>query len=189
MRVPVWAPLLRRTVYAARLLRAVEEAHVSSLAENVALYRFHHVDASVEWIGAGLNVDFLIERVNFENVMMPRAGGGRAGTSIHQAAGAHLISAILQLRTHGDAFGKPGGASGNIPYQPVELIVGGVVAAVIDVMHVQKERHRAGGTLVHVSSGDVWVPACVYFGGMSVPSAKALVAMRMGGAAGAAGAA
>jgi hypothetical protein len=35
-------------------------------------------------------------------------------------------------------------------------------------------------------AGDVWLPACVYFAGMSVPSANAVVSILSGGAAGAA---
>ena len=45
------------------------------------------------------------------------------------------------------------------------------------------------GTLVQVIAGEVWSPACVNFGGMSVPSGHAAMDMTIGFAAGAAGAA
>src|SRR5712691_10940070 len=45
------------------------------------------------------------------------------------------------------------------------------------------------GTLVHVIAGEVCFSTCVYFTGMSEPSAQAGMFIRNGGAAGAAGAA
>jgi hypothetical protein len=32
-----------------------------------------------------------------------------------------------------------------------------------------------GGVLIHVISGEVWLPAAVYFNGMSEPSAKLVI--------------
>src|SRR5213593_4169669 len=44
------------------------------------------------------------------------------------------------------------------------------------------------GTLVHLSSGEVWSPACVYFGGITPPSGQAVVDSTIGDGRCAAGA-
>jgi hypothetical protein len=48
------------TQHFARLLRAMEEAHVNGLAEDVSLYRFQDVRASLECVRAGLDVDLRV---------------------------------------------------------------------------------------------------------------------------------
>src|ERR1700675_4302612 len=77
--------------------------------------------------------------------MVPRAGGRSAGASINLAARTDLISAVLQLRSHRNAFGKSGYGARNIPDEPMKLIVGSAHATALHVMHVQEEGHRTCG--------------------------------------------
>ena len=42
------------------LLRAVEEAHVYGLAEDVSLYRFHYDGPRLECVSPGLDIDLRV---------------------------------------------------------------------------------------------------------------------------------
>ena len=149
----VTEPIGYGSVSAFGLLRAVEEAHVYGLAEDVSLYRFHYVCASLEWVGAGLDIDLCVQGKKFKSVMVPRASGGSARTSINLAARADLIGAVLQLSTHRDTFRKSGCGARNVPDKPMKLIIGCAVAAGLHVMHVQKEGYRTRGD---VGPRDCW---------------------------------
>ena len=135
------------------LLRAVEEAHVYGLAEDVSLYRFHYVCASLECVRARLDIDLRVQSKKFKSVMVPRAIGRSARASINLAARADLIGAVLQLSSHRDTFRKSGCGARNIPDQPMKLIIRSAVATGLHVMHVQKEAHRARGD---VGPRDCW---------------------------------
>ena len=77
------------------LLRPVEKSHVHGLAENMSLDRFHDCRASFECVRPRLDIDLRVQGKKFKGVMMARAAGGRAGSSIHGAARAELIGAVL----------------------------------------------------------------------------------------------
>ncbi len=123
----------------------MEEANPGSFAKNVSLYRLHYVGASFESVGARLYIEFRIEGEQFEHVVVPWASGRRAGTAIDGAGGAELVRTVLQLRSVGDAFGKAGSHAGNIPDEPMKLIIGRFATADVHIVHMQNESHRAGG--------------------------------------------
>ena len=75
--------------------------------------------------------------------MVARASGSRPRSSINRAARAELIGAVLQLSSHRYTFWKSGCGARNIPHDPMELVVRSVIATYFQVVHVQKERHRA----------------------------------------------
>src|ERR1700692_2052901 len=127
------------------LLRAVEQTHVYGLAEDVSLYRFQYVCTRLECVRARLDIDFRVQSKKFKCVMVPRAIRRSARASIYLPAGAQLIGAVRQLRSHRDTFRKPGRGARNIPDQPMQLVIGSSVPTALHVMHVQKEAHRTRG--------------------------------------------
>src|SRR5262249_55048825 len=99
-----------------RLLRTFEQSAVDGLAEDVTRDRFHHVGPRLERVGGRLHVDFRVEGVELEHVVMARAVGGRARSAIHLTGGADLIAAVGELRSLWDAFGQAGRGGGNVPH-------------------------------------------------------------------------
>ena len=71
--------------------------HVYGLAEDVSLYRFHYVCASLECVCARLNIDFRVQSKKFKCVMVPRAIRRSARASINLPACAQLIGTVRQL--------------------------------------------------------------------------------------------
>jgi hypothetical protein len=158
-------------------LWAVKKANVYGLLKDVPLYRFHYACANFKRVSAWLDVDLRVQGKKFKGVMVPRETGWRAWTSITGPARADLIGSVLQLSARRDTFRQPRRRARNIPDKPMKLVVGPVVATNVHIMHVQKEGTVPGGVLIHVISGEVWLPAWVYFNGMSEPSAKPVMVM------------
>src|ERR1700688_934822 len=102
----------------------------------MSLDRFHDCRACFECVRSGLDIELRVQGNQLKRVMMTRAIGGRAGSSINRAARAELIGAVLWLRPRRDSFRKSGCRGRNIPHEPMKLIVQSVVAAKFEVMHV-----------------------------------------------------
>ena len=66
----------------------------------------------------------------------------------------------------------------------MHLVVGGLVARHVGVVHVQQEALVPGGVLVQFSAGDTCSPACVYFTGIGSPSGQAGVVSVIAGRGG-----
>src|SRR5258708_3290118 len=115
----------------------MKKAHIHSLAEDMSLYRFHYDCARLEGVSSRLDIELLIQGNKLKRVMMPRARGRRSRAPINRAARAELIGAIVQLSSLRDTFWKSGRGARNIPDQPMQLIVHGVVAADLQIMHMQ----------------------------------------------------
>src|SRR5215471_6705776 len=76
-------------------------------------------------------------------VQRPIRAGSR--TTVHGSCGADLIAAVGQLRSLGYTFGEAGCRRRNIPKDPVRLIVGGLVASQIQVVHMEEKTVCASG--------------------------------------------
>ena len=131
----------------------MKKANVYGLLKDVPLYRFHYVCASFKRVSAWLDVDLSVQGKKFKDVMVPRKTGWRAWTSITSPACADLIGPVLQLSTGRDTFRQPGRRAWDIPDEPMKLVVGGVIATNVRIMHVQKEGDCARG---RVEPRDFW---------------------------------
>src|SRR5580765_5694867 len=95
------------------LLWPLEQPAVDRLAKDVPLHRFHDVRACLERIRRRLHVELDVERVDFEHVVMLRAGRGGAWSSIHRTGCADLKTAVWPLRAFRNTLGQARGARRN----------------------------------------------------------------------------
>src|SRR6266545_2782235 len=81
----------------------------------------------------------MVSSVKLHYVMMDRTSRGRARTAITRAADADLARAILPLKAIGPALRDTIRGPGNIPEQPVQDAIGGVVHERICIVEGQDE--------------------------------------------------
>src|SRR6185295_9511975 len=126
-----------------RLLRPTETSTVDGLRENVSLNSLQDVRTSLERVAGRCHLNSSVERIQLKHVMMQGPAGLRAGASVDGSRHADLLASISKFLTLGNAFWKTCGSRGDIPDDPMHLIVGGAIASEVEVVHVQHERLRA----------------------------------------------
>ena len=126
-------------------LRTPEQPTIHSFPENVSLHRFHHIRSRFKCVSRWFDVEFCIQRIELEHVVMVRTIRGSAGTTIDLPGRADLITTIRQLWSFGNTFRQTLCRCWNIPHDPMRLIVGGFISRNIHVVHVQEETLRTSG--------------------------------------------
>ena len=66
---------------ALELFGPAEQTHVDSLAEDVSLDRLDQLGARHESVGAGLHIEFGVQREEFKCVVVARSRGRRSGAA------------------------------------------------------------------------------------------------------------
>src|SRR5262249_42639597 len=104
---------------------------------------FHYVRARLESVRRRFDVQLGVQRIKLEDIVVKRAVRGGSRSSVHRSCGRDLKTAVGQLRTLRYAFRQAGRGARNVPQNPVRLIVSGLVAGDIEVVHVEEEALRA----------------------------------------------
>jgi hypothetical protein len=150
---PHWQVRLTRFIDASSLSRPAEEPDVDSFAENVSLKCPKDVRAGRKGIAGRVNVEDDVQGLKLQYIVVEWSGSRSARPAIHRPRGADLIAPVGQLRLLLYTFRQSRRRRGNVPDQPMELVIRGPVSHHVDVVHMED---KALGSRWRVDPSQRW---------------------------------